>query len=281
MRFLIIAAILCSPTYCRGAVGILLDGPGEVAPETDYVFNPSRFDVQGDGVSELVYETAGVLRAVDKSGNEAWLYTLDPAEVCPTCDSDLEYWELWFNEFVETEPGQRDATISFTYYDSDTGDYWSAVGLVSSTTGTLRQIIAGRRMEACLDLDGDGLWELLLAQSGAGEDWEVWGYGSSSSAGDPVGVTPGLRLLQNHPNPFNPRTTVPFELSQACEVRIEFYSSNGRLIDVMDLGWLGPGSHRCEWSARGGRGQSLPSGNYYYSVVSGGVRLSRKMLLLK
>jgi hypothetical protein len=282
MRLLLVVAMLWLPDYCHGAVGILLDGPGSLAPETDYVFNPGRFDVQGDGVSELVYKAAGALRAIDKSGNEAWLYTLDPSEVCPTCDPDLEYWELWFNEFVETEPGQRDATVSFLYRDPDTWEDWSAVGLVSSTTGTLRQIFAGRRMEACLDLDGDGLWELLLAQSGVGEShWEVWGYGSTSSAGDPGGVTPGLRLLQNHPNPFNPRTTVPFELSQACEVRVEFFSSNGRLVDVMELGQLGRGSHHCEWTAHGDRGRPLPSGSYFYSIVAGGTRQSRKLLLLK
>lgn len=282
MRFLIFAAILSAPTYCLGALGILIEGPGYLSAEKDYVLNAGRFDAQGDGVPELVYEpTWNQLRALDKAGNEVWSFTLDPAAVCPTCDPAAEYWSFWFEEFVDTEPGQRDAVVSFDFYDWNTGLGYRAMGLVSATTGELRQLITGRAFKTCLDLDADGLWELLLFQSASAGHWEVWGYGSSSSAGDPVDVTPDLRLLQNHPNPFNPRTTVPFELSQACEVRVEFFDSNGRLIDVMDLGRLGPGSHRCEWSARGERGRSLPSGNYYYSVVSAGARQSRKMLLMK
>jgi flagellar hook assembly protein FlgD len=70
-------------------------------------------------------------------------------------------------------------------------------------------------------------------------------------------------------------------LQNPGEVRIEFFDSAGRLVDATELGPLPPGPHEYTWWGRGKDGRSLPSGNYFYSIVSGGERRSRKMLLLK
>ncbi len=86
-----------------------------------------------------------------------------------------------------------------------------------------------------------------------------------------------VRLMGNYPNPFNPTTTVRFELSHAMHVTLTVHDLYGREIQLLLDGKLhDPGSHRIAFDAT-----ALPSGVYFYSLIAGGQLQTRKMLLLR
>lgn len=97
-----------------------------------------------------------------------------------------------------------------------------------------------------------------------------------------VGATPGITELRaNHPNPFNPTTTIEYSLALPGRVQIRVYDAAGHqvrtLVDRMEAG----GNHQVDFDGRDDRGQALASGVYIYRLESGGITKSRKMVLLK
>lgn len=90
-----------------------------------------------------------------------------------------------------------------------------------------------------------------------------------------------LAMEQNVPNPFNPVTTIAFELPDEAHVRLAIYSVSGRLVDTV-LDDLVPAGRRCvTWDAGAGTGRSLPSGIYFCVLDVEGKLLTRKMVLVK
>lgn len=87
-------------------------------------------------------------------------------------------------------------------------------------------------------------------------------------------------LDQNFPNPFNPVTKISFDLPVSGKVDLSVYNILGEKVEALVDGYLPAGSHSLTWSANDGS-QSLPSGVYFYKLVTDGATLSRKMLLLK
>jgi hypothetical protein len=98
---------------------------------------------------------------------------------------------------------------------------------------------------------------------------------------DPTGVPliPAVvRLYPNQPNPFNPRTTIRFDLPVAGQAQLSIYDLAGRLVRVLVEGERAAGSYEAVWDGRDATGHSAPSGSYLARLVAGGkvegVRLS-------
>jgi len=88
-------------------------------------------------------------------------------------------------------------------------------------------------------------------------------------------------LLPNHPNPFNPETTIKFSLQQSGSVKLEIYDIKGLLIRTLVNDQLGSGPHQVVWRGRNRFGEGVASGTYFYRLTTGGAVQTRKMLLLK
>jgi hypothetical protein len=89
-------------------------------------------------------------------------------------------------------------------------------------------------------------------------------------------------LLQNHPNPFNPSTTIAFDVATAGEVRIEIYDVSGALVRTLVNGEKGIGRHVATWDGRDGVGNQVHTGVYFYRMTAPGyTSQAKKMLLLK
>jgi len=85
-----------------------------------------------------------------------------------------------------------------------------------------------------------------------------------------------LKLYQNYPNPFNPTTIISFENTKSTHIRIELYNALGQKEDILLNSNFRAGYHEFEYNA-----SDLPSGVYYYRIVSGSFQTIKKMLLLK
>lgn len=90
-------------------------------------------------------------------------------------------------------------------------------------------------------------------------------------------TTPGsFALGQNFPNPFNPATTIRYELPRASHVTLTLYDLLGREIAALVNGVEQPGYKSVEWNAAG-----VASGMYLYRLKAGGFAQTRKLLVLR
>ncbi|MBT3265636.1 T9SS type A sorting domain-containing protein, partial [Candidatus Poribacteria bacterium] len=93
-------------------------------------------------------------------------------------------------------------------------------------------------------------------------------------------------LLPNYPNPFNPETWIPFDLSEASDVALTIYDIRGRVVRRIDLGYQDTGSYRnrgaaAYWDGVNDRGEPVASGAYIYELHAGDYREARRMVIRK
>lgn len=88
-------------------------------------------------------------------------------------------------------------------------------------------------------------------------------------------------LEQNHPNPFNPSTTIRFSLPSRQRATLVVHDSSGRLVRTLMDGVVDAGTSSVEWNGRNETGTAVTSGVYFYRLTAGKYTASRKMLLLK
>ena len=88
-------------------------------------------------------------------------------------------------------------------------------------------------------------------------------------------------LYANYPNPFNPTTTIRFDLAKNEKVELAIYNTRGELVKVIASGNYSAGSHSVMWDGRDRNDRLVPSGIYLYKLKAGEVMMSRKMTLLK
>jgi subtilisin family serine protease len=91
----------------------------------------------------------------------------------------------------------------------------------------------------------------------------------------------GFELAPNVPNPFNPSTVIRFQVAGEGSVKVAVYDLRGAEVRVLVQGALGPGRHEVVWDGRDQSGHRVASGVYRCALLSGSVRLSQPMVLLK
>ena len=96
-----------------------------------------------------------------------------------------------------------------------------------------------------------------------------------------AGVPSEFKLLGNFPNPFNPITTLRFDLDRHSNVNVTIYNILGNEITTIQDGDMNPGRYSLTWNATNDQGQNVPTGLYLYKVTSDNRVLTGKMLLMK
>ena len=93
-------------------------------------------------------------------------------------------------------------------------------------------------------------------------------------------------LLANYPNPFNPETWIPYQLAVPAEVALTIFDMNGGTVRRLEVGHQAVGMYQSRgravyWDGRNGRGESVASGLYFYTLKAGEFTATRKMLIRK
>ena len=93
-------------------------------------------------------------------------------------------------------------------------------------------------------------------------------------------------LLPNYPNPFNPETWIPYQLSEPTDVTLTIYDIQGRVVRDLDLGHRRAGmyhtrSRAAYWDGRNAQGEPVASGVYFYTLKAGDFSATRKLLIRK
>ncbi|MBX2991360.1 MAG: hypothetical protein KF749_09330 [Bacteroidetes bacterium] len=115
----------------------------------------------------------------------------------------------------------------------------------------------------------------------------AFGFGPASvPANEPVPVS--FALLQNHPNPFNPSTTIDYDIAKAGNVELHVYDLLGRHVAELLSGEQTPGRHSVVWDGTDDEGQQVSGGVYFYrlsvqtpSRQAGAYTETKKLTLLK
>ncbi len=94
------------------------------------------------------------------------------------------------------------------------------------------------------------------------------------------GVPGEYTLEQNFPNPFNPSTTITFQLPERTQVRLVVYNLLGQEVRTLVQGVRPAGRHRVRWDGRDNQGHRVAAGVYLYRLISTSQTLTRKMTYL-
>lgn len=90
-----------------------------------------------------------------------------------------------------------------------------------------------------------------------------------------------FELAPNYPNPFNPETTIRYQVARSVKVNITIYNVLGQKVRTLLDASKPAGAHRVVWNGKDERGMSLPTGMYFYKMRAGEFVQVRKMLLLQ
>jgi hypothetical protein len=85
-----------------------------------------------------------------------------------------------------------------------------------------------------------------------------------------------FKLYNNYPNPFNPVTSIKFDVPKKTFVNIEVFNAIGQRVSQLVNMDLPAGKYNIDWDA-----SAYPSGIYFYRIVTSGFTDTRKMVLVK
>ena len=93
-------------------------------------------------------------------------------------------------------------------------------------------------------------------------------------------------LLSNYPNPFNPETWIPYQLSEPADVTMTIYDISGIVVRELALGHQAAGYYNsrtraAHWDGRNALGEKVATGVYFYTFTAGDFTATQKMLIRK
>ena len=133
------------------------------------------------------------------------------------------------------------------------------------------QPVAGAQVRL-FDLEG------LHRVAEAATDESGW-FSLTAQASTPA-LPERFHLGQNYPNPFNPSTVIPYELPAAARVRLEVFNLLGQRVAALVDEERPAGSFTAQWDGTDSAGRAVGAGVYLYRLQGGGMRATRRMLLI-
>jgi hypothetical protein len=221
------------------------DQPWDAAPDTIYTSTTSDFDVD----RTAAIDANGVLYAGFSRFAAA---QHDEAVYAASTDGGA----TWSEPVVLNRPGHDANYITFCprVYGDGVDATWREFYRPNTTTGDTTNV-----MYAKLPLFTTGVKDRPSASS----------------------VPQQFSLSQNHPNPFNPATTIAFSVPARTRVKLAVYDLMGHRVATLIDREMAPAQHQVIWDGRNSRGQVAPSGVYFYRLETSSLTLTRKMILIR
>jgi hypothetical protein len=205
-------------------------------------------------------------------GNAIYCYDTTTNAVLSYCDVFGNYGGDWVG-CIEDQLGVRgNISVNPNYRNNAQRDF------------RLKSVACGYSSNSpCIDAGDPNILDSLLdCDWGLGttrSDMGAYGGGDSVIVGigeqEPV-IPAVFMIFQNFPNPFNPATTIEYQLPRSADVTLEIFDILGRKVQTLVEGQREPGPHRVVWDAG-----EYPSGIYFYRLRAGDLIETKKMVLLK
>ena len=148
---------------------------------------------------------------------------------------------------------------------------WQIGVYTPSTTGDIRTI--GSLFRLANVEDGSSTYQQMVELI---VDYLL--FGGAVSTNDLVQQPQSLKIW---PNPFNPSTTISFDLAAEGEVDLRIFNLRGQLVQTLCHSSLGIGHHKLIWDGTDSTGRKVSSGVYFYRFKTPDYSNSRRMILLK
>jgi len=124
--------------------------------------------------------------------------------------------------------------------------------------------------------------ECLPENNSCGELIGALPGGCSITAVPDLGLTSQSSRVRCYPNPFNPKTTIAFDLPRRELVNLRVFDMTGHLVKELVIGEeCPPGRHEVVWNGRDNVGRQVASGTYFYRLEAGSFSETKRMVLIK
>lgn len=90
-----------------------------------------------------------------------------------------------------------------------------------------------------------------------------------------------IQFLKNYPNPFNPTTTIAFEVTEGGLAKVEIFNVKGQKVKTLLNEKIAQGNHSLFWNGKNEDHKQVSSGVYFYKISINGAEKINKMLMLK
>ena len=164
-----------------------------------------------------------------------------------------------------------DEAITLTWVDTASGSILLHSAQLKGSSTPIRIDVGHLQKE--LDVPIDISYQFI------GKDSQM--IGSGNTVHEIMPVPTEFALHNNYPNPFNPTTTINYDLPQDGSVRLIIYDVMGREVTRLVNGFTPAGYHSVRWDARNKMGENVSAGVYFYHLQSGTFVKTQKMVLLK
>ncbi len=241
------------------------------------------FDVYRNGIlispdTPLSPETDYFIDQTVPAGNQE--YYVDAVYSAGTTSSDTVIIEIGqvSNVDMTPEPGEYvdsvEVSLSVDTYDWEEVIYYTLDGTEPSDGSIMYE-------EPFLLTETTIVKAIAYKVGSETSDVTTGEYEIVVSAEDGTVIPLKTSLNQNHPNPFNPDTVINFTLKDSERVRIEIYNIKGTKIDTLINEELSAGKHYVIWNGTDSSGRSMPSGVYFYRMMTSDHIEIKKMVMLK
>jgi len=89
------------------------------------------------------------------------------------------------------------------------------------------------------------------------------------------------QLYGNYPNPFNPETTVRYQIAQSTNVQVTIYNILGEKVKTLINAVQNEGQHEIQWKGRNDQGQGVASGVFIVELKAGEFTQRQKVMLIR
>ena len=130
--------------------------------------------------------------------------------------------------------------------------------------------------------DGDCVYRLIISHDSLVVDTLDYAFKAHMSMGVKSGqITPAVLNVEAYPSPFNPLTTISFELLERSDVDVNIFDLTGRQVWSTSLNDRQQGRHELKWHGRDTWGGGMASGIYIVQIEAGPVSESTKVVMLR
>jgi hypothetical protein len=177
--------------------------------------------------------------------------------------------------------GDGDMDVLSASYDDDEIAWYENDGDESFTAHNIAYSADQALSVYAADLDGDGDVDVLSASQL--DDKIAWyeNMGTSVNVSDNDLIPEAFALYANYPNPFNPTTTISYDLPEQARATLGIYDILGKQIKTLVNQSQDAGNRIAVWDGTDDLGKQVSAGVYLYRIEAGEFTQTRKMLLLK
>jgi hypothetical protein len=184
-----------------------------------------------------------------------------------------ENWDgmivLHYNE--DELNGIPEEELTLNHYD---GDEWVDLGgVVDAEANTIT---------ASVLRDDFSPYALTRSENPGATGGNEYGYEKEGQLNNTLTVPENSIDAINYPNPFNPVTTISFELPEASNISLVIYDVSGKVVKTfVENEWRSDGEHTFTWEGTNDNGEAVASGIYLYQLVTETESVVKQMTLLK